>query len=115
MTDPATVVVTAIGIDVNADRIAGEAAAATLASVAGTLTPNERNAVADAVFRRDISEAEATAAQKSLATVVLAIANKSNTRDNLGYLTVYRTDGVTEHVRVPISTDSDADPIDGVG
>ena len=51
----------------------------------------------------------------SLATVVLATTNKANTVDNPGRLTVYRTDGVTSHAQIPISTDPHANPIDGVG
>lgn len=71
--------------------------------------------VADAVLARDVADAEGSAAQKSLATVVLANANKSNTTDHPGYLTVYRTDGTTEHAQIPVSTNANADPIDGIG
>jgi len=70
---------------------------------------------ADVLLCRDMSECEASAAAVSLCTVVLAIANKSNTIDNPGYLTVYRTNGTTEHCQIPITTDANADPIDGVG
>jgi len=70
---------------------------------------------ADILLCRDMSACEAAAAANSLCTVVLAMANKSNTIDNPGYLTVYRTNGTTEHCQIPITTDANADPIDGVG
>jgi hypothetical protein len=71
--------------------------------------------IADAVLARSVSNVENTAPQASLTTLVLAAVNKANTEDNAGYLTVYRTDGATEHVRIPISVDPTAVPIDGVG
>jgi hypothetical protein len=73
------------------------------------------NQIADAVLARDVANAEASAPQTSLGTVILATANKANTTDNPGYLTIYRTDGTTEHSQIPVSTSHDADPIDGVG
>jgi hypothetical protein len=71
--------------------------------------------IADAVLARDAAAAEAAAPRTSLATAILAATNKANTFAHAGYLTVYRTDGVTEHARIPLSTDRDADPVDGIG
>jgi hypothetical protein len=71
--------------------------------------------VADAVLSRNVAQAEAASPRTSLATAILAMTNKANTIDNDGFLTVYRTDGVTEHARIPVSTDENAEPIDGVG
>ncbi len=71
--------------------------------------------VADAVLSRGVANVEAAAPQTCLATLLLATTNKSNTEAHEGYLTVYRTDLVTEHVRLPISTDANAAPIDGIG
>ena len=82
---------------------------------AGTLTLAERQAVADMILGRDVANAEATSAVHSLATLILAATNKANTRAHAGKLTVFRTDGVTEQAQIPISTDANAEPIDGVG
>jgi hypothetical protein len=73
------------------------------------------NQIADAVLARDVASAEGSAPRTSLATTILAMTNKANTFDHAGYLTIYRTDGVTEHTRIHLSTNHDADPIDGVG
>lgn len=71
--------------------------------------------VADAVLSRNVSNVEATAPRGCLTTLVLATTTKSNTAANPGYLTVYRTNGTTEHVRIPIAIDPDAAPIEGIG
>ncbi len=71
--------------------------------------------IADAVLARNVASAEGAAPRASLATAILAATNKANTFAHAGYLTVYRTDGVTEHTRIPLSTNPDADPVDGVG
>jgi hypothetical protein len=73
------------------------------------------NQIADAVLARNVASAEGAAPRTSLATTILAMTNKANTFDHAGYLTVYRTDGVTEHTRIRLSANHDADPIDGVG
>jgi hypothetical protein len=73
------------------------------------------NAIADAVLSRNVSGVEAAAGRTSLTTLVLAATNKANTEDHPGFLTVYRTDGVTEHTRIPISISPTAAPIEGVG
>ena len=70
---------------------------------------------ADSILTRAISGVESTADDVSLATMILSTVNKANTTDNAGFLTVYETDGISEHVQIPISTTGDADPIDGVG
>ena len=99
-------------IEIELDAIDYQTSVASAASVAAIPTATQ---TADAVLSRGVSNMEATADAKSLATIVLATANKANTKDHEGYLTVYRTDGVTEHVRISISTDVNAAPIDGIG
>lgn len=69
----------------------------------------------DTILTRAISGVEVPADDVSLATLILSTVNKANTTDNAGFLTVYQTDGLTEHVQIPITTTGDADPIDGVG
>ena len=75
---------------------------------------DERNALADTLLSRDVANVEDTAGDHSLCYVVLATA-ESNTVDNPGKLTVYKTDGVTEFVQKNLTTDENADPITGVG
>jgi hypothetical protein len=41
-------------------------------------------------------------------------AQESNTEDNAGNLTVYRTDGTTELAQKPIATDGTAEPVVGI-
>ncbi len=103
----------ALGTPAEGHTVAADVAA--LAAAVATLTAAEREALADAILARDVSQAEAAATRCSLATVILATTNKANTVDNPGRLTVYRTDGVTSHAQIPISTDPHANPIDGVG
>ena len=93
----------ALGTPAEGHTVAADVAA--LAAAVGTLTADEREALADAILARDVSHAEASATRCSLATVILAATNKANTVDNPGQLTVYRTDGVTAHAQIPISTD----------
>ncbi len=71
--------------------------------------------IADAVLARNVAHCEAIAPRTSLATLVLATTNKANTQSHVGYLTIYRTDGVSEHVQLPIAANVNAAPIEGVG
>jgi hypothetical protein len=103
----------ALGTPAGGHTVAADVAV--LAAAVGALTAAEREALADAILARDVSHAETTATRCSLATVILAATNKANTIDNPGRLTIYRTDGVTSHAQIPISTDPSANPIDGVG
>jgi hypothetical protein len=79
-----------------------------------TLTVAERNAVADALLQRDVSNVEAAALEHSLCFVVLAM-SESNTTANANCLTVFRSDGVTQFAQKTIFTSSTAVPITGVG
>lgn len=77
------------------------------------LSAAERNAIADAILIRDVAGVEAAAGEHSLCYLVLA-AGESNTVDNPGYLTVYRTDGETEFARKAIASSPTAEPITGI-
>jgi hypothetical protein len=76
-----------------------------------TLTSGERNAVADAVLSRDVANAESSAAEHSLCTIVLASLESSISGTTW---TIKRTDGVTTHAIKTLTTDETADPITGV-
>jgi hypothetical protein len=76
-----------------------------------TLTSDERNAVADAVLSRDVANAESSAAEHSLCTIVLASLESSISGTAW---TIKRTDGVTTHATKTLTTDETADPITGV-
>jgi hypothetical protein len=76
-----------------------------------TLTSDERNAVADAVLSRDVANAEASAAEHSLCTIVLASLESSISGTTW---TIKRTDGETTHATKTLTTDETADPITGV-
>jgi lysophospholipase L1-like esterase len=72
-----------------------------------------RNAIADAVLLRDVANVEASAGEHSLCYVVLAM-SQSNTVDQPGMLTVYKSDGLSEFVRKTLRANPDADPVTGV-
>lgn len=76
-----------------------------------TLTSGERNAIADVVLSRDVANAEASAAEHSLCTIVLASLESSISGTTW---TIKRTDGVTTHATKTLTTDETADPITGV-
>ena len=76
-----------------------------------TLTSGERNALADAVLSRDVANAESSAAEHSLCTIVLASLESSISGTTW---TIKRTDGVTTHATKTLTTDETADPITGV-
>lgn len=105
------------GASMAADVAAAKADTAAILIDTGTdgvvLTAAERNAVADGVLSRNVSNVEATAGDHSLCYVVLAM-GESNTTANAGKLTVFRTDGTTEFAQKTIATDAAADPITGV-
>jgi hypothetical protein len=76
-----------------------------------TLTSDERNAVADTVLSRDVANAESSAAEHSLCTIVLASLESSISGTTW---TIKRTDGETTHAIKTLTTDETADPITGV-
>lgn len=67
--------------------------------------------IADAILGRSVSSVEATAAEHSLATIILA-ALESAIVDTTW--TIKRTDGITTHIVKTVATDADAEPITGV-
>ena len=82
------------------------------AQISGLTIPTSTQ-IADAVLSRNVSNVEASAGEHTLCTVILA-ALQSNTVDNPGFLTIYRTNGSTPQFQRPITTDAAADPITGV-
>lgn len=83
------------------------------ATVVGSLSgigATAQNDIADAILKRDLDQAEATAAVHSLLTAVLK--GVARVRDNNGTLEIYRTDGTTVHAQQTITTDPANDPID---
>ena len=72
-----------------------------------------RNAIADAILQRDVSNVEDSAPEHSLALVVLAM-SESNTMDHAGWLTVYKTDGVSKFVRKELLTADDVQSVTGI-
>jgi len=76
------------------------------------LATTERDSLADAVLARSVAHVEATAAEHSLSTIVLAMLESSIAGTTW---TIKRTNGSTSHVTKTVTTDADADPITGVG
>jgi len=68
-----------------------------------SLTPAEREAVADAVLGRSVEHVEAGAGPHSLCYSVLLMSAADRTA-HAGFVTVYRTDGVTEFCRKALDT-----------
>ncbi len=77
------------------------------------LTAAASNAIADAILVRDVDNVEATAPEHSLCTTILA-GLESDTTTNPGKLTIFRTDGVTEHFQKTIASSPTAEVITGI-
>lgn len=78
------------------------------------------NKLADHILRRKQASVEASSDGDAIADAgsmygFIQQAQKSNTVDNAGFLTVYETDGVTELEQIPLDTDAAADPVVGAG
>lgn len=82
----------------------------TVASVTA-IAASERDAVADAVLTRDVSNVEATAPEHSLCTTILAGLEFSVSGTTL---TIFRTDGTTTHATKTLTTAASAEPITSV-
>jgi len=93
------------GYDLNAD-VHGS-----LSGSAGSLSAEERNELADAVLGRNVSHAEAAAAEHSLCTVVLAALESAISGTTW---TIKRTDGSTTHATKTVTKNAAAQPITGV-
>ena len=76
------------------------------------------NKIADHVRRRTQSNVEASSDGDTLSLKseygFIQQAQESNTVDNAGKLTVYRTDGTTEVGQITLATDAEAEPVVGV-
>ncbi len=95
----------------SAMTLTGAYDAAKTAAQAGdamALTASERNSTTDVVLGRSVATCEATAAEWSLCTIVLA-ALESQIVGTIW--TIKRTDGITTHVEKTIATDPLAEPI----
>jgi hypothetical protein len=80
-----------------------------------TLVSSTVTAISKDVLTTGMAAVESSANTLSLCTLVLAATKKANTTAHPGYLTIFRSDGVTEHVRIAVATDEDALPIAGIG
>jgi hypothetical protein len=84
----------------------------TLGDLSVTLSPAERNAIADAILVRGAENVEATAGEHSLCFVILAL-NHADTTTHDGKLTVFKTTG-GEFAQRTLTTEEDAEPITGI-
>lgn len=102
------------GASVSADVAATKGDTSAILLDTGTdgvvLTVSERNAVADALLTRNVSNVEGAAGDHSLCYVVLVM-SESDTTTNANKLTVFKTDGTTEFVQKTVTTDATADPL----
>ena len=81
------------------------------ASPAATGDIPSATTIADAVLGRSVATVQATAAEWSLCTLVLAALESSIVGSTW---TIYRTDGTTPHATKTITTDAAAEPVTGV-
>lgn len=77
-----------------------------------SLTSAERNATADAILTRDMSNVEGSLSDHMLGTLVMAGLESSVNAS--GNLEIYQSDGTTIIVTKQLTTDANADPITGV-
>lgn len=75
------------------------------------LSPSGENAIADAVFTRDMDQVENSAPEHSLCTVVLGSLESSVSGSTW---TIKKTDGISTHVTKTVTSDGSAEPITGV-
>jgi hypothetical protein len=73
--------------------------------------PPSATTIADTVLGRGVSNVEATAAEHSICTLVLAALESSVIGTSW---TIKRTDGTTTHATKTVTTDASAEPITGV-
>ena len=71
----------------------------------------QAQSIADEVLKRSVATGEATAAEHSLATIVLAILESSRSSTTW---TIKRTDGTTTHFTKTLTLDANADPVTGI-
>ena len=71
----------------------------------------QAQAIADEILKRSVATGEATAAEHSLATIILSILESSRTST---VWTIKRTDGVTSHLTKTLTLDGTAQPVTGV-
>lgn len=87
------------------------AAIATNAIDADSLAADAGTEIADAILSRNVSNVEASAAEHTLCTVVLAMLEHSISSTTL---TIKRTDGSTTHATKTLTTNAAAEPITGI-
>lgn len=71
----------------------------------------QAQSLADEILKRSVATGEATAAEHSLATIILAILESSRSTTTW---TIKRTDGVTTHATKTLTLDANADPVTGI-
>lgn len=88
------------------------------ANAEAVITDAKANKIADHVLRRNQTAVEASSDGDTLDVGSLygfiQTAQKSNTTDNSGKLTVYQTDGTTELAQLDLTTSPTAEPVTGV-
>ena len=72
------------------------------------ISSSTANEIADAILSRNVTNTEATAAEHTLTTIVLAILESARTATDWN---IYRTNGSTVHAAKSISTDAAALPV----
>jgi hypothetical protein len=89
------------------------------ATIAAAFTAAVCNKIADHILRRDNANAEASANGDTLDVNslygIIQQLQLSNTVDNAGFLTIYKTDGTTELAQLALAVDASADPTTGIG
>jgi len=93
--------------DAAADAVANVTTVATVTAISAA----ERNALADAVLTRNVSNVETTAGEHTLCTTILAGLEFSISDTTL---TIYESDGATVHATKTLTTAASADPITSV-
>jgi hypothetical protein len=71
----------------------------------------QAQSIADEILKRSVTTGEATAAEHSLATIILSILESSRTST---VWTIKRSDGVTSHLTKTLTLDGTAQPVTGV-
>lgn len=96
-------------IDANSTQLA--AIVADTGTDGVVISTAQAQAIADEILKRSVTTGEATAAEHSLATIILSILESSRTST---VWTIKRSDGVTSHLTKTLTLDGTAQPVTGV-
>jgi hypothetical protein len=109
--DAASEIATAVRAELGTELARINVAIDTRLAATDYTAPPSATTIADTTLGRSVANSQSTAAEWSLATLVLAALESTAVGSTW---TIYRTDGTTVHAVKTLATDANADPVVGV-